>query len=53
MINTFFTFDAGDIASTTEHISNLFGDLKPIILLIVGVGVVMMAVGSIIKSIKA
>jgi len=52
-MNSFFTFDASDIASTTEHISTMFNDMKPLILLIVGVSVVMMAVGSIIKSIRA
>lgn len=50
MIGTFFTISEGNITSIIGYMSDLFTDLSPLLLLIVGVGVAMLLIGFIIRA---
>jgi len=47
---TFFTISAEDMTAIIGYMSDLFTDLSPLILLIVGVAVAMLVIGFIIRS---
>lgn len=50
MIGTFFTISEGDMTTMIGYIGDLFTDLSPLLLLIVGVGVAMLLIGFIIRA---
>jgi len=50
MIGTFFTISESDMTAVIGYMGDLFIDLSPIILLIVGVGVAMLLIGFIIRA---
>jgi len=52
MILSIFTITPDNMATMLDYIGAVFTDLSPIILLIVGVGLGLMAVGVIIKSLR-
>jgi len=47
---TFFTISEADMTAIIGYMSDLFTDLSPIILLMVGVAVAMLVIGFIIRS---
>ena len=47
---TFFTISEADMTAIIGYMGDLFTDLSPIILLIVGVAVAMLVIGFIIRS---
>jgi len=50
MAGTFVTISEADMATILGYMTDLFTDLSPIILLIVGVAVAMLVIGFIIRS---
>jgi len=50
ILGTFLTISEANMTSLTGYMSDLFTDLSPLILLIVGVGVAMMVIGFIIRA---
>lgn len=50
MLGTFFTISEGNITAIIGYMSDLFTDLTPLLLLIVGVGVAMLLIGFIIRA---
>jgi len=50
MLGTFFTIEQADITGIIGHMSTLFDDLSPLLLLIIGVGIAMLVVGFIIRA---
>lgn len=47
-----FTITSENITTVISYVSTVFNDLSPIILLIVGVGLGLLVVGVIIKSLR-
>jgi len=52
ILGTFFTIEEADITTVVGYIGDVFSDLAPIILLIVGVGLGLMAISVIIKTLR-
>lgn len=52
MLGTFFTISTEDITTMIGYIGDIFSDLSPVILLIVGVGLGLMAVSVIIRALR-
>lgn len=52
MILSIFTITPANMEEIIGYMSEIFSDLSPIILLIVGVGLGLMVVGVIIKSLR-
>jgi hypothetical protein len=50
ILGTFLTITEGNMTTLIGYMSDLFEDLSPLILLIVGVGVAMLVVGFIIRA---
>lgn len=50
ILGTFLTISEGNMTTLIGYMSDLFSDLSPLILLIVGVGVAMLVVGFIIRA---
>lgn len=49
-IGTFLTIEEADITAIIGHMSDLFTDLMPLLLLIIGVSVAMLVIGFIIRA---
>ena len=52
MLATFFTFGEADMTAIIGYMSDIFTDLSPLLLLIVGLGVAMLVVGFIIRAFR-
>lgn len=50
IFGTFLTISEANMTTLIGYMSDLFSDLSPLILLIVGVGVAMLVVGFIIRA---
>lgn len=50
IFGTFLTIEEADMTAIIGYMSDLFTDLSPLLLLIVGVGVAMLVVGFIIRA---
>lgn len=52
ILPTFLTIESADITTMIGYMSDLFSDLSPIILLIVGVGLGLMVISVILRTLR-
>lgn len=52
MIGTFLTWTGEDSTAMIGHMSDLFTDLTPLLVIIIGIGVGLMVVQAILKAIR-
>jgi len=52
MIGTFLTWTTEDTTAMIGHMSDLFTDLTPLLIIIIGIGMGLIIVGAIIRAIR-